>query len=305
LSGDARQAFLTGLAALRQSLDSPLVSAGDAVGAFLRRGLTIVSYNLLETFVADRLEEVVNYVNGGITHFADLPDRLQRAASVDVLRVANFRVQRGGLDSAAIIAFTTAIGQSLAASSGPVRLSSLTWQWAGSNMGPEDLRRALRLFHVESPWRTIETLATRIGSGMSDPETILAGLLRERNNSAHQSSYQVSNLLIRAVPHQLQVIGMCFDMAISMSAQEMHLGRRDFLENDNWMSPARVKFRFVQERRREWAEIAEGSSRAAKVSADKNDVIKSAINSAIGKNQVVVIKDLTLQPLDWIYPELP
>ena len=305
MSGDARHAFLAGLAALRQSLDSPLVSAGDAVGAFLRRGLTIVSYNLLETFVADRLEEVAGYVNGGIAHFSDLPDKLQRAASADVLRFASFRVQRGGMDQPAIIAFTTTVGQSLAASSGPVRLSSLTWQWAGSNMGPEDLRRALRLFHVESPWRTIETLAARIGSAITDPETILTGLLRERNNSAHQSSYQVSNLWIRAVPHQLQVIAMCFDISVSISAQEMHLGHRDFLENDNWMSPARVKFRFVQERRREWAEISEGNSKATKVDTDKNAVMKSAVGSAMGKNQVVIAKDLTLQPLDWIYPEFP
>ncbi len=74
---------------MRQSLNSPLVRAGDAVGSFLRRGLTIVSYNLLEAFVAERVEEVAKHINSGISHFGDLPDPLQKAATVDVVRVAN------------------------------------------------------------------------------------------------------------------------------------------------------------------------------------------------------------------------
>src|ERR1700729_3202337 len=94
MPGSARSQFLAGLRALRQSLDNPLVSASDDVGAFLRRGLTIVSYNLLESFMSARLEELAKHINSGYTHFIDLPDRLQRAATLDVLRFANSRMQR-------------------------------------------------------------------------------------------------------------------------------------------------------------------------------------------------------------------
>lgn len=305
MSGDARRAFVQNLTALRKSLDSPLVSSGDSVGSFLRRGLTIVSYNLLEAFIADRLAEIADYVNGGVVHFGDLPDRLQRAASFDVLRVANSRIQRGVLDLTSMLAFTASLGQSLAASSGPLKLSSLTWQWAGSNMTADDVHRAMRLFHVESPWGTIEELSKRMGVLIPDPKETLKGLLRERNRSAHESTYEVSNLWIRAVPHQLQVIGMGADIAMSVAAHQMHIGANDFLQNDNWMSSDRLKLRFVQERSKQWAETLEGSSRAAHVNADKETLIKTAINSARGSQQVVVVKDRTLQLIDWIYPELP
>jgi hypothetical protein len=305
LSGDARRAFLTSLESLRQSLDSPLVSAGDDVGSFLRRGLTIVSYNLLEAFVSDRVDEVAKHVNSGVAHFGDLPNLLQKAATVDVLRVANSRVQRGGWDLAATTAFATEVGNSLAASSGPLRLSSLTWQWPGSNMNAEDIRRALRLFHVASPWSTIENFTARTGATMPDPNATLVGLLRERNLCAHESTYQVSNLWIRAVPHQLQVIGMGIDIAISVAAHEIHVGRRDYLDDKDWMSPGRVKFRFVEGRGSKWAEILEGSSRAAHVNTNKDFLLQGAINSARGKHQVVVVKDRNRQLIDWIYPELP
>ena len=305
MSGDARRSFLENLTFLRKSLDSPLVSAADAVGSFLRRGLTIVSYNLLEAFIASRLGEVAEYVNSGVVHFGDLPERLQRAASFDVLRFANSRVQRAGWDLASSLAFTTEVGASLAASSGPLKLSSLTWQWSGSNMTAEDVRRALRLFHVESPWSSVEQLASRVGATMSDPKTTLIGLLRERNNCAHESSYQVSNLWIRAVPHQLLIIGMGVDISISVASHELHIGKRDFLDDENWMKPDRVKFRFAQERNKEWAETLEGNIRAAHVSTDKETLIKGAINTARGRHQVVVVKDRTLQVVDWIYPELP
>jgi hypothetical protein len=305
VSGHARRSFLENLTFLRKSLDSPLVSAADAVGSFLRRGLTIVSYNLLEAFITSRLDEVAEYVNSGVAHFGDLPERLQRAASFDVLRFANSRVQRASWDLASSLAFTTDIGASLAASSGPLKLSSLTWQWPGSNMTAEDVRRALRLFHVESPWSSVEQLASRVGATMPDPKTTLIGLLRERNNCAHESSYQVSNLWIRAVPNQLLIIGMGVDISISVASHELHIGKRDFLDDENWMKPDRVKFRLVQERNKEWAETLEGNIRAAHVSTDKEALIKGAINTARGRHQVVVVKDRTLQVVDWIYPELP
>lgn len=305
MRGDARRSFLANLTFLRESLDSPLVSAAGAVGGFLRRGLTIVSYNLLEAFIVNRLDEIAEYVNSGVAHFGDLPEQLQRAASFDVLRFANSRVRRVGLDLASSLAFTTEVGASLAASSGPLRLSSLTWQWPGSNMAAEDVRRALRLFHVDSPWLSIEQFASRVGATMPDPKTTLTGLLRERNNSAHESSYQVSNLWVRAIPNQLLIIAMGIDISISVAAHELHIGKREFLDDENWMRPDRVKFRFVQERNKEWAETLEGNVRAAHVSTDKETLIKGAITAARGKYQVVIVRDRTLQLVDWIYPELP
>jgi len=264
----------------------------------------IVSYNLLEAFISERLDEIAGHVNGGVVHFSDLPERLQKAATSDVVKVANSRVQRGGWDLASAVAFTTDVGQCLAASSGQLKLSSLTWQWTGSNMAAEDVNKMMRLFHVSSPWVTIGKLSERTGATIPDPHTTLVGLMRERNYCAHKSAHQVSNLLIRAVPHQIQVIGMGIDISISVAAHEMHIGKREFLDDSNWMSPARIKFRFIDKRGNKWAELLEDSSRATHVNINKDLLIKNAVNTARGKYQIVIVRDHARQVVDWIYPDL-
>jgi hypothetical protein len=129
--------------------------------------------------------------------------------------------------------------------------------------------------------------------------------LRERNKSAHDSSYQVSNLWIRAVPNQLQVIGMGIDVAISVAANQIHLANSSFLGDGKWLNPGRLAFRFVRERNNSWAEILEGRTRAAHVHADNEQAIKDAIITSKGKMEVVIIQNKSQQTIDWIYPDLP
>lgn len=305
MSGDARRSFLASLGSLRESLESSLVSGGDAVGSFLRRGLTIVSYNLLEAFIAERATEIAEHVNGGVVHFGDLPDRLQRAATFDVIRFANSRMRREKMDLVSGLSFTADVGGSLAASSGPLKLSSLMWQWEGSNMGASDLGRALSLFHVSSPWKTVEELSRRAGAHVSDPEGTLNGFLRERNKCAHESTYEVSNLWIRAAPTQLQSIGMGADVAMSFAAHQLHIGRNDFLQDDKWMSPCRITYRFITQRKNKWVELVEGGLKPSHVSSDRDALMGGAVNAARGNDQVVIVRDEALQVLDWVYPELP
>jgi len=305
VASKARESFLVGLEALRQSIDTELVKGSDTIGSFLRRGLTIISYNLLEAFVAERLVEIATHVNAGFGHFSDLPDRMKRAATQELLKVANSQLQWSGDDLSSIVDFATSVGESLAASSGALRLSPLMWQWTGSNMSSEDFHRALRLFHVKDPWDTIKQLAARIGASLPDPKSTLVGLARERNKCAHQSSYSVSNLFIRAVPNQVLLLGLGADMSISVSANRIHQADPAFYGDEKWFHPGRVRFRFVSERKGKWAEIVEGRARAIRVSADRDAAVKDAIDAARGKSEIVVIQNTARQTLDWTHPEVP
>ena len=52
MTSPARDAFLAGLDACRNALDEPLVRDATPEGDFLRKGMTVASFNLLEGFVA-------------------------------------------------------------------------------------------------------------------------------------------------------------------------------------------------------------------------------------------------------------
>lgn len=305
MSSAARKAFIEGLAALETSINSPMVTGPDKVGSFLRRGLQVVAYGLLETFIMDRLNELSAHINGGISHVSDLPEKLQRAAFQDVLRIAADKMQWIGTDLPEVIAFSSALGSSLSASSGSIQLSPLTWQWRGSNMNAEDLARALKLFHVKSPWPTVSEICQRLGFPISDARVAAVNMLRERNSSAHDSTHQVSNLIARTAPTQLLGIGCTSDILMSIAAHCIHSGDQTFLQNSEWLTANQVKIRFVQRRSRDWAEILEGKNRAIRVNADQELAFKAACSAAMGRSEVVVLRDMAHKVIDWNFPDTP
>jgi len=304
VSGDARRAFLEGIEALEGSLNTALVTGPDAIGEFLRRGLTIVGFNLLEAFISERLTEVCQYMNGGIAHFGDLPPRLQRAATRSILKVASARSQ--WLPTPADeVSFATDLGHSLVASSGAIRLSPLTFHWPGSNLTESDFQSALRLMHVAQPFATVTTLANRAGFSITDAKAAMVDMGRERNKCAHESGYSVSNLWIRSIPEKLKSLAFGADVALTFSSDRIRVSDATFLSDENWFAPNRVRLRFVEQRSRDWAVIPESRSTALRVAADRQGAMSLALTVALGADEVIVVRDQTRKPLDWLYPPLP
>ncbi len=64
MASKARDRFLEGLAAFRLAVDEESVRRADPQGDFLRRGVTVAGFNLLETFIENRLEECAEYYAG-------------------------------------------------------------------------------------------------------------------------------------------------------------------------------------------------------------------------------------------------
>jgi len=305
MSSAARKVFIGGINALQTSINTPLVTGPDTVGSFLRRGLQVVGYGLLETFIVDRLNELSGHMNDGMSHVSDLPEKLRKAAFQDILRVAADKVQWAGPGLPDAVAFTSALGRSLIASSGPIHLSPLTWQWRGSNMGIADLNDMLRLFHVQAPWQTLTNISLRADFPVTDAKAAVTNLLQERNSSAHDSGHQVSNLIARAAPAQLLALGFSTDVLISLAAHQIRLASQEYWRDTNWLNSDKLKFRFVRFRTKEWAEVLEGRSKAARLNHDRDAASKSAFSASLGKLEVVVFQNSARQVLDWTYPDAP
>ncbi len=103
------------LEAFKATCDEPAVRLADPVGEFLRRGMTVAAYNLLETFIDDRLGELASYVNTGHVQFVDLPERLQKRAIRNTLAVANARFGRGSIELMDLRTTAASLGRSLGA----------------------------------------------------------------------------------------------------------------------------------------------------------------------------------------------
>lgn len=294
----ARQALERGLSGLRSASLELAVRASNPAGEILRRGVAVSAYNLLEAFIEARLDEIAEHVNRGPLHFADLPDRMQTLATQNLLEVAVSRVRR--MPKADVRAFVGAAGTSLAAVSGSINLSPLSWMWSGSNMSPGDYSRLLKAFHVEHPWEAIDSLSTRIGLPAGDPNADLTAFGQERHRAAHDSSHQVSNLWIPVAIDHLVKFAIAFDAFVSIAAEAMRRGDPDYLLQANWTA-GKVGIRWVRARSSDWAEFTETGTRAVRVGSDRHTVSMAAAGRCSDKDLLVIV-DHGGQVIEWSIP---
>lgn len=304
----ARQAFLIGLSAFRESVDEPRVMGADAVGDFLRRGLAVASFNLLETFISDRITELALHVNGGVTQFLDLPEKLQRRAIVNPVAVARSEMAWAGGALPDLRDYSADLGASLTAVRTNLRLSPATWKWSGSNMSPDDLHTALRYFHVDQPWESIRAVASRIGFVVTDfagapisQQADLAFLAQQRHRSAHDATNPVTTLWLRSVPDQLLRYAIAFDALASCAAQLFRNGHPQMLHDRNFVGSKQLSIRFIQERGGDVAELLEGRTRALRRASDPA-VLFSEAEPRCSANQLLVSRAVTNEIGNWSFP---
>jgi hypothetical protein len=303
VSSPARDSFLTALAAFRQSADEPAVRGSDTSADFLRRGLTVAGFNLLETFISQRLEECATFLNSGHVQFLDLPERLQRQAIINTIRVAAARLRRPEDDIAVLRTFSRDVGDSLAAVGTSLQLSSMTWLWEGSNMPPAHYHDTLKRFHVDRPWNTGADLAGRLGFVQPDLEDALRNLAAERHKCAHEPLYGVTSLWLRSIPNRILALAAVFDVLVSAAAVQLRSGDAAFIADDAWLTRTRIVLRFVRERATGAAEVLEGRSRARRVSKDADALFREAVGRA-SSGETVVRQDLHGQLVTWDTPPI-
>jgi hypothetical protein len=310
MASQARSAFIRGWNSCRSAVDQANVLASDDMGAFLRRGITVSAYNLLETFVAERLSELAAYVNGGHTQFLDLPERLQRQAITNTLNVANARLRWRRLSIVDLRSFSADVGGSLNAVGMTLKLSPMTWTWPGSNMGPNDFASALSFLHVDSAWLHVRKLAGRLGYPTTDPvgqpldyEADLDSLAKERHSCAHIADHPVTAVWLRSVPDRVMRYAVTFDALASASASKLRAGDPAFLSDKKWMTDSRIALRFVRARPRDFAEIKEGGTRAFRTSTSFPNLWAEAATRC-GPMEILAHSTLPGTLIDWCVPSV-
>lgn len=304
----ARLQFLAGVAAFSTACDDATVRAPDDVGGFLRRGMTVAAFNLLETFLDDRLGELAVHVNGGSSQFLDLPERLQKRAISQTLEVASARLRRNNFDIAELRDFSQGVGVNLTAMGTSIALSPYTWAWSGSNLGADDLSTMLSHFQIDKPWEAALDIAGRLGFPIVDASGLplnlrsdFQALAAERHKAAHVASHPVTSLWLRAVPLRILRLATAMDIMASGGAHLLRLGDADMLAGVKWNPVTRVKIRYVRERAKDFAEFTEGRATATRRAADDIRLWSDAAGRC-GALETLVRQGLGNEVTDWALP---
>lgn len=310
MSSSARANFIQGIASLDQTLEESWTTESTPRGAFVRRGLTVASFNLLETFLMERLDEIARYLNGGNILYSELPPKLQLPAAKSAIEVAANRVRR--IESAELRDLVLDLSSSLTSPIGDrVSFSSLSFLWKGSNMNDEDYKSILSKFHVSDPYVKVRELTGRLGfpersATTNDPLMLredLKQLATERHRSAHESSHSVSTMWLKTVSSTLLRFGVGFDVLASIGAENLRSVNRAYVEDEAWNESARIDLKIVLDRGRDFAVVSEFGSRAKNVGADGDELFRK-VSRGGGPNLVVARFDRTKRLADWVIPNV-
>jgi hypothetical protein len=165
-------------------------------------------------------------------------------------------------------------------------------------MAADDYHSALRLYHVDQPWLAAKEIYTRCTGRSLDLRDLFGRLAIERHKCAHIGGYGVTSLWLRTVPESILALALAFDLLATVSAAKFRDGLRAHLANENSLTPSDVSLWFIQERRKDWAEIHEGRQRAARTGNDPQALFQAAIARAV-MGQAVVRREKNLDVIDW------
>lgn len=305
MTSAARRGFIEALDALEGACDVPNVLAQDAIGRFLRKGLTVAAYNTLEGFLSERWSELANYANSGHTQFRDLPDQMKQKTVHRTINGAREELRRSSMTLSEEITFASGVGSSLSAVTGGLQFSPLVGKWQGSNITSEEIIQMLRMWHVASPWKTILDVtaafgySSRSGTGaMLDLDSEFRTLTRTRNEAAHAMGFSITSLQLRTIPAFIARVGFGIDVLMSAAISRLHGGDRSYLEDDKSVSLGSLECFKVVRRKKDYALYRLPSARAQRVASD-GDLLFNSACAGVSPGQVVVRLNEVDKVLDW------
>lgn len=273
----ARAEFLRGIGSLKEASDADLVRRKGDTGSFLRRGLTVAAFNLLEVFIAARGAELLTYADMGATQFSDLPEKFQRESIRKTLKIGAERLKY--VDAGDICDYGLEIGKSLASAENSLGVHSFSFRWSGSNISTQSLGEILRMWQVQDPWRQMGEFLSRCGlqentgieGAISDNFEVL---IHERHSSAHDSTHNVTTIWVRALYKQLMKYAIAFDGLASSGAIRLRSGEWDKPRGSNESLARSISVLFLQERAHGVALMKEGHGRAIRVGKDADSLLR-------------------------------
>jgi hypothetical protein len=280
----AKEEFLFRICNLEKSLGSNAVKSKtllaenkehNDIARMLRNGLTVVGFVALEDFIKKRSSEVVIQVGLANVPFSGLPEKLQDAATHEVVSALTFQIKL--MNKADKIAYIQNHASKIASTANQsYELSEHIFGYNQSNISPDSIPKTLRSFNVDKPWKNMQKLASRLNLiGLPLEETFKSAAKR-RHKAAHEASSDIPESDLIQFIKEAYAICISFDLLITMALKQIQTANIEYLEGRYSVTEDDIKFRTIKYIDRKWKEYSENNIRAVKVSNDKNVAVRLA-----------------------------
>jgi hypothetical protein len=305
----AREDFFDRIAAFVDATQEPALQVKppteiqhNARARLLRNGLAVVGFALLEDFIKRRTGEALEAISLPSVRFSDLPDAIQKAATLGAISSASFQArlqQNAGRDA---IAFLQEIAVDVASTkSSAFRLSTIAFGYGQANLNHDEVRKICAAFGIRAPWDDIREVAKRVGlGGTASYEQVFQSAARMRHTAAHEGAADIASADILAFSKNATAIAIGFDVLLSKCLRLVRERNSEHLSGATRVRASDVAFRFVDNGGDGvWRETNEGHTRAIRRSTDPQTLMADAVSRAKRTRQAVVLRGADLTPRRW------
>ena len=234
--------------ALPVLINQPLANvAHNKTATFLRKGLGIVTFNILEDYIKERTLEMFSSVSSSMISFSFLPDDLQEAATLGALRalvgkVRNEKKSRGnwlGLiqNETAKINSTSLVNN--------FTISQFSLMSENSNINADEISKVLKCLNINGGWDTLQRISREIYGGVPSLNQSYENISMRRHSAAHEAGFDYEYGWLQAALTEIIAVAASFDIALSAKCRIINLSPTVQVAKDDLAN--KIKYRFLHQ----------------------------------------------------------
>lgn len=302
----AKSSFLEAISgaedAMRSSaLSTSALTASNAshnlTSRILRRGLYVVSFNLLEDFLKARLRELLCLIDGTTLTFEQLPPGLKGAAVKEVWRNATTQAKfQTDVDEVAVLQEAASAVASTAGGA-QLRIHEYSFLHSGSNVQTDAIRELFAALHVVDPWRQLTEIAIASGFTALPLKPRYESILQKRHQAAHSSSEGVEVSDLEEIMDAATVVAATFDIACTARFSQLLRGQAHVDGMPKLELSRDLSFNVIEERQQDWVSLYR-TGRTAKRFNSKEAAVGYCLPRKPPRD-VLVVRGMDRRPLEW------
>ena len=300
----ARGSFLKDVNALETAVSSPTIIGsppaifGNPGSDVLRRGAAITGLVMLENFIRNRTEEILDVMQYWPARYEDLPRRFRDRATIDALphieKFAKMLRRRGCDYDTEIIAQV----QRMIVSPPGFQFTKFVAGDYTDNISTTKTEELLRVFQVKDCWSGMHRLSADVGFGVPSVKEVLKAMVDNRHRSAHAAGYTPTTSDVMELPYNLRLVGICIDAALSAATTVALNDWRAWVAKDfDWRR--RLDIYLVVPRGAKFQLIKNGATRATKILNEASDAKSFLPGKVASATRLVVVQRPDRRPKGW------
>ncbi len=260
----------------------------NSIARMLRNGLAVVSFASLEDFIKKRSSEAMTEISRCTISFTELPEKLQKAATYEVLSALNYQLSL--LDKDDKSAYVQEHALKIASTATPnFELSSHTFAHSQANVSNTSIGDILKSFNVDDPWRQMSQIASNLGltATLSLSELYRSAALR-RHKAAHVAGADTPPNDIQQFVKEAFAIAITFDALLSKSIQKLTENDNAFVRGGQKLNSNSISYRTIRFADGRWKEYQGSRERAFRTSTDLQLLERDARRRALNSKDLIV-----------------